>query len=97
LQTFSRELEKFHQAEALVFGVSRDSLASHKEFANKYDITVPLLTDTSGTVCQAYGVMEADQHRPERMTFVIDKHGRVCHIEPYMPDTIKLLKIIQAL
>lgn len=96
LQAFSRDLERFQRAGASVFGISRDSLESHKTFAKQYDITVPLLSDKSGAVCQAYGVMEADQHRPERKTFVIDKHGLVCHIVPYMPDTAALLEIVEA-
>src|SRR5690242_1780531 len=59
LQALSRDVEKFHQANALMFGISRDSLDSHALFSRKYDITVPPLSDDTGAVCQAYGVMEA--------------------------------------
>jgi peroxiredoxin Q/BCP len=97
LQAFSRDLEKFHQAGAVVFAVSRDTRESHKEFARQYDIRVPLLNDIRGTVCQAYGVMERDQLRPERVTFVINRQGCVHHIVRYMPEVDTLLAIVQSL
>lgn len=59
-------------------------------------LRVPLLSDTRGIVCQAYGVMEADQQPPERMTFVIDRQGYVRHIVPYVPDIDALLRYIQS-
>src|SRR6056297_1999478 len=38
-----------------VFGISKDSLASHEKFTAKHGLGVPLLSDADGTVCEDYG------------------------------------------
>lgn len=40
---------------AIVLGVSKDSIASHCKFRDKYDLNFPLLTDPDGKVMEAYG------------------------------------------
>jgi len=74
------------KAGAIVLGISRDSLASHKKFADKYSLPFPLLADTEEEVCNAYDVikmknMYGKQVRGiERSTFLIDPEGRIAHI-----------------
>ena len=53
---FSHLLPEFEAAGAQVFGVSKDSLKSHDKFAEKQSLTVPLLSDENGSVCEDYGV-----------------------------------------
>ncbi|RLT30233.1 MAG: thioredoxin-dependent thiol peroxidase [Chloroflexi bacterium] len=43
-------------ANAVVFGISPDSVASHAKFKNKFSLPFPLLADTDHAVCEAYGV-----------------------------------------
>ncbi|MBK1721222.1 peroxiredoxin [Thiocystis violacea] len=72
---------EFDAAETEVIGISRDSCGSHGAFRDKFGITVHLLSDTDGEVCEAYDVWrEKEAHGEKRMgivrsTFVIDKAG----------------------
>jgi peroxiredoxin Q/BCP len=43
-------------ANAVVFGISPDSVASHAKFKKKFSLPFPLLADTDHAVCEAYGV-----------------------------------------
>ncbi len=54
--TFSHLLNEFANAGVKVFGISKDSLKSHGKFVEKQNLTVPLLSDENGTVCEDYGV-----------------------------------------
>lgn len=64
-------------------GVSRDSVASHDAFKQKFDLPFPLASDQDGEVCRAYGVwVEKSMYGRkymgiERSTFLIDAHGVV--------------------
>jgi len=53
---FSQTLQSFSDAGVQVFGVSKDSVASHDKFATKFELSVPLLSDENGTTCEDYGV-----------------------------------------
>ena len=83
---FSQHLARFEAAGARVFGISRDSMAKHDRFAAKHDLSVPLLTDADGTVCEAYGVwVEKNMYGKksmgiERATFLIDATGTVAQV-----------------
>lgn len=85
---FSEHLEQFHAAGAKVFGISKDSVESHAKFAAKKDLTVPLLSDEHGTVCEDYGVWkEKNMYGKkfmgiERTTYLIDAHGNVAMVWP---------------
>ena len=83
---FSDHLEAFHAAGAKVFGISKDSLASHEKFTKKKELTVPLLSDENNTVCEDYGVwVEKNMYGKkymgiERATFLIDAEGNVAEV-----------------
>ena len=68
---------------ATVLGVSKDSIASHCKFRDKYKLTFPLLSDAEGKVLEAYGawgdkVMYGKKMKGViRSTVVIDKTGKV--------------------
>jgi thioredoxin-dependent peroxiredoxin len=55
---------------AVVLGVSRDSVDSHKQFAEKFSLNFPLLADENSEIINAYGVTKRD-------TFLIDKDGAI--------------------
>jgi len=83
---FSAGLAEFEAVGAKVFGVSKDSVASHAKFAAKRDLTVPLLSDENGTVCEDYGVWkEKNMYGKkymgiERTTYLIDANGDVAMV-----------------
>jgi peroxiredoxin Q/BCP len=60
-----------------VLGVSSDSGVSHQQFASKYSLPFPLLTDKGGKLRRVYGVGRTFGIIPGRATFVIDKQGIV--------------------
>lgn len=62
-----------------VLGVSTDSVKSHENFRNKYDLNFPLLSDKSKEIVRAYGV-ESDYGSARRVTFLVDKQGKIRHI-----------------
>jgi peroxiredoxin Q/BCP len=66
---------------AQVVGVSQDSVASHKAFADKYDLNFTLLSDGSASTAKAYGAL-SDTGANKRMTFLIDPQSRVAKIYP---------------
>ncbi len=60
---------------------STDPLETLKRWGEEQKLTYPLLSDAEKQVSQAYGVLAAASGRPQRTTFVIDKEGRIQHIE----------------
>jgi peroxiredoxin Q/BCP len=54
-QDFNRALPKFKKLGAAVLGVSKDSIASHCKFRDKYTLGFPLLSDPEGTMIEKYG------------------------------------------
>jgi thioredoxin-dependent peroxiredoxin len=80
---FAKNHLRFSQANALVVGVSRDSLKSHAGFKAKMDFPFELIADPAEELCELFGVikmknMYGKQVRGiERSTFVIDAAGRI--------------------
>ncbi|AGA35073.1 Thiol peroxidase, Bcp-type [Thioalkalivibrio nitratireducens DSM 14787] len=78
---FAEHQADFDAANAVILGVSRDSLASHERFRSREGLTFDLLSDTDEALCEAFGVikmknMYGKQVRGiERSTFLIDEHG----------------------
>ena len=77
--TFRDQYTAFTDVGAEVFGISGDSAASHKAFAEKYRLPFPLLSDGDGTVRKAFGVPRTLGLLPGRVTYVIDKQGVIRH------------------
>lgn len=82
-QQFSALNKDFAKANAVIVGVSRDSLKSHDNFIAKQAIPYQLISDPDETVCTLFGVMKlknmyGKQVRGiERSTFVIDAQGKL--------------------
>ena len=82
-QQFSALNSAFSKANAVIVGVSRDSLKSHDNFIAKQNIPYQLISDTDEAVCEVFGVMKlknmyGKQVRGiERSTFVIDAKGKL--------------------
>ena len=80
---FTEKSDDFAAADAVVVGVSRDSLVSHDKFAAKQRLKLILASDEDGEVCSRYGVwVEKNMYGRkymgiERSTFLIDQNGRI--------------------
>lgn len=75
-------IAKFEGNDTKVFGISTDNTPSQKEFATKVNASFPLLSDfAKREVSKAYGVLIEGAGMANRATFVIDKDGRIAHIE----------------
>ena len=77
---FRDHFTAFSDVGAEVLGISSDSEASHKAFAEKHRLPFRLLADKDGQVRKAYGVPSTFGLLPGRVTFVIDKQGIVRHV-----------------
>jgi peroxiredoxin len=84
---FTSLASDFAQLDTVVFGVSKDSCASHQAFIDKFGLKVELLADTEGTLCDSYGVwQEKEKNGVRKMgivrsTFIIDKNGMLVDVE----------------
>lgn len=80
---FTALAQEFAANDTAVIGVSKDDCDSHQAFIAKYDLNVQLLADTSGEVCERYGVWQMKEKNGEkkpgivRSTFLIDKQGEI--------------------
>lgn len=83
---FTDDIAKFRRAGAAVVGVSRDTVAKHEKFKDKYDLKVMLGSDEEGKVTNAYGVWVKKKNYGreymgiERSTFLIDEKGKIAEI-----------------
>lgn len=84
--SFSDDLPKFSKVDAVILGVSPDSVKSHKKFSEKYKLTFDLLADEGKTVVEKYGVWKEKSMYGrkymgvERTTFIIDEKGKIKNV-----------------
>lgn len=82
MQAYQLNLAKFENSETQVYAVSTDNTPSQKEFAAKLKLTFPILSDfVDRKVAAAYGVLPAGKATASRVTFVIDKAGKISFME----------------
>lgn len=78
---FSERYPQFLEKGAIILGVSKDSVASHKKFEEKYGLAFTLLSDTSREVIEAYDVWKEKKLYGKvsmgvvRTTYLIDEEG----------------------
>lgn len=103
--SFRDNLSEFDVADTVVLGVSRDDVASHQKFSQKYSLPFPLLADTDGSVTEAYGVwQEKNMYGKKtwgivRSTFIIDRDGVVRKVFPKVKvdgHTAEVLEFIRS-
>jgi len=84
--TFSAMKGDFKQYNALILGVSKDTVAKHDKFIAKHDLTIPLGSDTEGDMIERYGVwVEKNMYGKkymgiERSTFLIGPDSKIIQI-----------------
>jgi len=103
---FTALAQEFEQADTVILGVSKDGCESHQAFIDKFNLKLDLLADTSGELCNAYGVwQEKEKNGVKKMgivrsTFVIDKSGNLAEaIYGVTPDghAEEMLNIVKSL
>ena len=83
---FSEESAALDAQNAMVVGVSRDTVKKHDKFVGKYDLRIPLISDEEGSLCEAFGTwVEKSMYGKtymgiERATFLISPDGKVLHM-----------------
>ncbi len=83
--------------DAEVLGVSLDSVDLHKAFSEKYNLPFPLLSDTERKVAEAYGVLRPEGTSTRRVTFIIDKEGKIRHVFPRVDVTKHTQEVLEVL
>jgi peroxiredoxin Q/BCP len=83
---FRDSYQVFQDLGAEVIGISGDSVDSHRQFAQKYQLPFILLSDSQNTVRKQFGVPATLFVLPGRVTYVIDKEGIVRHVFNSMMD-----------
>lgn len=91
---FAAAYEEFKGANVQVIGISKDSVASHVKFAEKYNLPFILLSDPERRAIEAYGVWQEKKTCGKvsmgvvRTTFIIDEEGNIEKVMPKVkPDT----------
>ena len=91
---FAQNYAGFTQRDVVVIGISKDSVASHLKFAQKYELPFVLLSDPDLEAIQAYGVWQEKKLYGKvsmgvvRTTYIIDPQGVIEKVMPKVkPDT----------
>jgi peroxiredoxin Q/BCP len=100
---FRDSLPAFGSVNAVVIGISKDPVKSHKKFIEKYQLTFTLLSDENSEVCEKYGVWKEKSMYGrkymgiERTTLIIDEAGKVKKIFPKVKVNGHIEEVINAL
>ncbi len=79
--SFRDQFEVFEEADAVIIGISGQSVESHKDFAQKHRLTFTLLSDEGNKIRKLFGVPTNFLGLlPGRVTYIADKTGKVIYI-----------------
>jgi len=100
---FRDEYEVFNEADAMIIGISGQSVESHKKFAEKYRLSFTLLSDEGDKVRNLFGVpVNFLGLLPGRVTYIADKSGKVVEIfnsqtqsKRHVDEALKILKTLK--
>ena len=77
---FRDRLDSLKKEGVAVLGASKDTAESHKKFIAKHSLNFPLLVDTDGKITAAYGAEMKGRPLSRRVSFLIDKSGKIVHV-----------------
>jgi peroxiredoxin Q/BCP len=95
--SFRDSLQPIRNMSAEIVGVSLDSIQSHDSFAKKYSLPFPLISDKDKRIATAYGVLRDIGLSTNRVTFIIDKKGKVAKIFPKVDVSKHTEEVVAAL
>lgn len=90
----------FKKLGVTVFGVSKDSVASHIKFKEKYELPFSLLSDESGEMIEQYGAWQEKSMYGKkfmgivRMSYLVDPEGKIAKVYPKVAPTEHALEIL---
>lgn len=98
--SFRDQFEVFADEDAMIIGISGQSVKSHLEFAQKHRLNYTLLSDEGNKVRKQFGVpSDLFGLIPGRVTYVIDKQGKVIYMfnsqvqtEKHVTEALRILK-----
>jgi peroxiredoxin Q/BCP len=105
-QDFAANHARFRRQKARIFGISRDSVASHEKFKAKFDFPFELLSDADEKVCRLFDVIrEKNMYGKkvmgvERSTFLIDEEGvlrrewRKVRVKGHVDEVLEAVKAL---
>ena len=92
---FRDAFTKYVTHNVTIFGVSRDSEESHREFRKKHSLPFPLVADEDGKVAEAYGV-SSTLGMASRVTFLVGSDGRVVRVWPNVDPGVHADEVLAA-
>jgi len=105
---FRDALPDFSSADAVIVGVSRDSVKSHSNFTAKQSLNFPLISDPDELLCKAFDVMQVKKNYGkeymgvERSTFIINPEGDIAYawrkvsVKGHVAEVLETLKELQS-
>lgn len=98
--SFRDQFDVFNEANAMIIGISRQSVESHLEFAQKHRLNYTLLSDSEKKVEKLFGVPTNFLGLiPGRVTYVVNKEGKVVYMfnsqieaEKHVDEALRILK-----
>lgn len=95
--TFRDKLQPIGALWTEVVGVSVDTVESHKKFAEKNGLNFTLVSDQDKEISKTYGVLSDDGSKADRVTFIIDKEGKIAKVFTNVDVTRHANEIVDAL
>lgn len=99
-QAYSENLEKFQAAGYRVIGVSKDSVASHKKFEEKYGLKITLLSDPERKAIEGFDVWQEKKNYGKvsmgvvRSSFVVNENGVIIVANPNTKAAVDCQKVL---
>ncbi|MCE2709020.1 MAG: peroxiredoxin [Bacteroidota bacterium] len=97
---FRDQFAAFRDLDIPVFGISRDSLATHEKFKQSHRLPFELLSDASGKVCKAYDALIPLIKMPSRVTYLLDQEHKIAGVSEGLFENkahvAAMLKLIHA-
>jgi len=105
---FRDALPDFSSTDAVIVGVSRDSVKSHSNFTAKQSLNFPLISDPDELLCKAFDVMQVKKNYGkeymgvERSTFIINPEGDIAYawrkvrVKDHVAEVLETLKELQS-
>ncbi|MBU09756.1 MAG: hypothetical protein CME13_17530 [Gemmatimonadetes bacterium] len=77
---FRDRIQEFNSRNAVILGISCDSLEENKAFKEKFDFPYDLLCDTDKSVSVAYGASPDTSTNASRISYIIDGDGKIAKV-----------------
>jgi len=95
--SFRDNIAPLRRMGAEIIGVSLDSIESHRRFMEKYELPFPLISDKDKRIATAYGVIKDSGTSTNRVTFIIDKKGKIAKVFPKVDVSAHTAEVENAL